>query len=279
MKRPQTNANTRPLEGRVAIVTGASRGIGAAAARAYADAGAAVAVGARDADRLEALAREIEATGGRAIAVATDVTDIDAVERLVARTVDTFGRLDAAFNNAGGSGHRPTPLADVAVGDFDGSYAANLRGTFLCMKFEIPAMLASGGGAIVNMSSTAGLEGVSGLSSYVATKHGIIGLTKVAALDYAAHGIRVNVVAPGPILTERLEEAGPQAQQQASAAMPMQRIGTTDEVAETVVWLSSDASSFITGATLPIDGGKLAGTPAFSVTGAGTTAPLHRLRR
>jgi NAD(P)-dependent dehydrogenase (short-subunit alcohol dehydrogenase family) len=127
------------------------------------------------------------------------------------------------------------------------------------------------------MSSTAGLEGVSGLSSYVATKHGIIGLTKVAALDYAAQGIRVNVVAPGPILTERLEEAGERAQQQASAAMPMQRIGTAEEVAHTVVWLSSDASSFITGATLPIDGGKLAGTPAFSVTGAGTIAPGQSL--
>jgi len=230
--------NHRPLDGRVAIVTGASRGIGAATAHAYAAAGAAVALAARDGSRLEALAGDIESAGGRAIAVPTDVTD---------------------------------PAA--AVEDFDGSYAANLRGTFLCMKFEIPAMLASGGGAIVNMASTAGLEAVSGLASYVATKHGIVGLSKVAALDYAAQGIRVNVVAPGPILTERLEAAGEEAQQMAAKAMPMQRIGTTAEVSSTVVWLSSDASSFITGTTLPIDGGKLAGTPAFSVTGAGTTPP------
>jgi NAD(P)-dependent dehydrogenase (short-subunit alcohol dehydrogenase family) len=253
------------LDGRVAIVTGASRGIGAATARALANAGAAVALAARDQARLDELAEQIRADGGRAVAVHTDVAEPDAVERLVARTTETFGRLDIAFNNAAGGGHPPTPLADVAVAGYDLALAVILRGTFLCMKFEIPAMLASGGGAIVNMSSTAGLEAVGGLSAYVSARHGVIGLTKVAALDYAERGIRVNAVAPGPILTERLEQAGEAGQQQAALAMPMRRIGRTDEVANAVVWLCSDAASFITGTTLAIDGGKLAGTPPFQI--------------
>jgi NAD(P)-dependent dehydrogenase (short-subunit alcohol dehydrogenase family) len=125
-------------------------------------------------------------------------------------------------------------------------------------------MLAGGGGAIVNMASTAGLDAVAGLAGYVSSKHGVIGLTKVAALDYAQHGIRVNALAPGPILTDRLERAGEEAQRQAGAAMPMRRIGTPNEVAAAVVWLLSDQASFVTGAALPIDGGKLAGTPPFS---------------
>jgi NAD(P)-dependent dehydrogenase (short-subunit alcohol dehydrogenase family) len=252
------------LDGRVAIVTGASRGIGAATARALAGAGASVALAARDMDALERLADEITAAGGRALAVRTDVAEPASVEALVARTVAEFGRLDIAFNNAAGGGHPPTPLTDVAVEDFDSALAINLRGTFLSMKYEIPAMLDGGGGAIVNMSSTAGLEAVGGLAAYVSGKHGIVGLTKVAALEYAARGIRVNVVAPGPILTEHLARAGEAAQQGAAQAVPMRRVGQPDEVASTVAWLSSDAASFITGAVIPIDGGKMAGMAPFA---------------
>lgn len=208
------------LQGRVAIVTGASRGIGAATARALAGAGAAVALAARDEAAL-ALASEIRGAGGMALAVPTDVTDPDAVQRLVARTVGELGGLHLAFNNAGGS-HRPAPLHELTVEDFDRALASNLRGTFLCLKREIPAMLA-GGGAIVNMASTAGLHGVGTLAGYVSAKHGGIGLTKVAALDYADDGIRVNAVAPGPILTENLQHAGDEAQRSTGAADPEAR--------------------------------------------------------
>jgi NADP-dependent 3-hydroxy acid dehydrogenase YdfG len=169
------------LDGKVAIVTGASRGIGAATARALAAAGASVALAARDVDALERVAGEVRAAGGRALAVPTDIRQPAAVEELVGRTVAEFGGLDIAFNNAAGGGHPPTPLTDVAVEDFDSALAINLRGTFLCMKYEIPAMLDGGGGAIVNMASTAGLEAVGGLAAYVSSKHGIVGLTKVAA--------------------------------------------------------------------------------------------------
>jgi NAD(P)-dependent dehydrogenase (short-subunit alcohol dehydrogenase family) len=254
----------RRLEARVAIVTGASRGIGAAAARALAGAGAAVVLAARDEEALAFLVEEIEVAGGSALAVRADVTVPESVEELVNRTVDAYGRVDAALNNAAGGGHVPIPLADVAVEDFDSALAVNLRGVFLTMKYEIPAMLANGGGAIVNMASTAGLDAVAGLAAYVSSKHGLIGLTKVAALDYASRGIRVNALAPGPILTDRLEQAGEEAQRQAALAMPMRRIGRSEEVAAAVVWLLSDQASFITGATLVIDGGKLAGTPPFA---------------
>jgi NAD(P)-dependent dehydrogenase (short-subunit alcohol dehydrogenase family) len=254
------------LADRVAIVTGASRGIGAATARALAEAGATVALAARDAARLEQLAAEIEAAGGTALSVPTDIGNPDDVERMVARTLDAFGRLDIAVNNAAGGGHPPTPLTDVATADFDSALAINLRGTFLCLKHEIAAMLDSGdgGGAIVNMTSTAGLEAVGGLAAYVSTKHGIVGLTKVAALEYAARNIRVNAVAPGPILTEQLERAGEAVQQGAAQAVPMRRIGRPEEVAATVLWLCSDAASFLTGATIPVDGGKLAGMAPFA---------------
>jgi NAD(P)-dependent dehydrogenase (short-subunit alcohol dehydrogenase family) len=252
------------LDGKVAIVTGASRGIGAATARALAAAGASVALAARDVDALERVAGEVRATGGRALAVPTDIRQPAAIEELVGRTVAEFGGLDIAFNNAAGGGHPPTPLTDVAVEDFDSALAINLRGTFLCMKHEIPAMLDGGGGAIVNMASTAGLEAVGGLAAYVSSKHGIVGLTKVAALEYAARGVRVNVVAPGPILTEQLVRAGEAARQGAAQAVPMRRVGEPEEVAATVAWLCGDAASFITGAVVPIDGGKMAGMAPFA---------------
>jgi len=253
------------LEGKVAVVTGASRGIGAAVARALSDAGAAVALAARDAAALDLLAAELQVAGGRALAVPTDVADAGAVRRMVERTVSEFGRLDLACNNAAGGGHPPTPLADVPVEAFDSGLAVSLRGVFLCMKHEIPAMLDAGGGAIVNVSSTAGQQGVGGLSAYVAAKHGLEGLTKVAALDYGDRGVRVNSVAPGPILTDNLARAGARAQEAAAAAMPLRRVGRPEEVAAAVVWLCSDDAAFVTGSTLVIDGGKLAGTPPFQV--------------
>jgi len=246
------------LDGRVAIVVGASRGIGAATARAFARAGAAVVITARSAGPLGEVADLIATEGGRVLAVPGDATRVEDVEGLVRRTVEHFGRLDYAFNNAT-DGPMPAPLADIDVAEFDTGIAANIRATFLGCKFQIPAMLASGGGAIVNMASIAGVRGTANLAAYTTGKAGIIALTKVAALDYADAGIRVNVVAPGPILTHHLERAGAYAQQMAARSVPMGRVGTVDEVADAVLWLCSDEASFITGVTLPLDGGQSAG--------------------
>lgn len=243
---------------KTALVTGASRGIGAAAARAFARAGYAVVLAARSVDALERVAQEISEKGGRALPVVADVSDAASVERLLARTLEEFGGLDAAFNNAGG-GTPPAPLADTEPEAFEASLRANLLGTYLCMRSEIPAMRA--GGAIVNMSSTAGLQGVAGLSAYCAGKHAVVGLTKAAALDYAAAQIRINAVAPGPIGTERFDESE---RERVGQFVPLKRVGAPDEVAQLVVWLCSDESTFITGTVISIDGGRLAGTPAFA---------------
>jgi len=243
----------------VALVAGASRGIGADTARAFARAGAAVALGARDGAALADVVASITDAGGRAIGVRTDVGDPDSMRELVDRTVAELGRLDAAFNNAT-DGPRPAPLHEIDPGGFDRGIRTNVRGTFLGLKYEIEAMLAAGGGAIVNMASLAGVQGAANLAAYVAGKAGIIGLTRVAALDYADRGIRVNVIAPGPILTHHLRAAGAEAQRQAGASTPMRRVGTTAEVADAVVWLCSDQASFVTGVTLPIDGGQSAGS-------------------
>ena len=218
------------MRGRVALVAGASKGIGAATAEAFAAAGAAVVLGARDTAAVEAVASRIRSSGGEAVAAGLDVTDADSVRQLVDLAVSAFGRLDAAFNNAS-AGPLPAPLADIDPAEFDLGIATNVRGTFLGMKFQIPAMLRSGGGAIVNMASIAGLNGTANLAAYVAGKAGVIGLTKVAALDYADQGIRVNVVAPGPILTWHLEAAGEQAQRGAAQSTPMRRVGSMAEVA------------------------------------------------
>lgn len=234
------------------IVTGASRGIGAATARAFAADGARLVLAARDQAALDGLAGEIGRSGGDAIAVAADVADEESVRRMVAAAIETFGGLDVAFNNAA-DGHMPRPLADIEVADFDRTIATSLRGVFLCMKHEIPAMLRRGRGAIVNMSSTAGIGAAQGIASYVAAKHGVLGLTKTAALDYAERGIRVNALTPGPIFTRPEMEAANVGQW-----VPMKRMGTPEEVAAAAVWLCSDESSFITGAALAIDGGKLA---------------------
>ena len=254
----QPESAGQPMRGRVALVAGASKGIGAVTAEAFAAAGAAVVLGARDLAALESVATRIRSRGGQALAAALDVTDADSMRRLVDQALSAFGRLDAAFNNAA-AGPRPAPLADIDPGEFDVGIATHIRGTFLGMKFQIPAMLRSGGGAIVNMASIAGLNGTANLAAYVAGKAGIIGLTKVAALDYADQGIRVNVVAPGPILTYHLEAAGPQAQRLAGQSTPMRRVGSAAEVAQVVLWLCSDQSSFVTGTVLPIDGGQAAG--------------------
>ena len=247
------------LVGKVIIITGASQGIGASTARYLAQQGAIVVLAARNAEKLAAVAHQITEANGQAFAVPSDVSDPASMQRLVEQTLEKYGRLDAAFNHAAGGGHRPTPLADVRVEDFDSAYQINLRGVFLAMKYQIPAMLSSGGGVIVNMSSTAGTIGVRGMIAYTSTKHGVIGLSKTAALDYAQQNIRVNVVAPGPILTDRLNSLPEAMRENVSRGVPMRRIGRTDEVAATVAWLCSDEASFITGAVIPIDGGGLAG--------------------
>jgi NAD(P)-dependent dehydrogenase (short-subunit alcohol dehydrogenase family) len=248
-----------PLQGRVAMVAGASKGIGAATAEAFAAAGAAVVLGARDLKALNQVAARIRGRGGKALAVRTDVSDETSMREFTEVALAEYGRLDAAFNDAT-DGPMPAPLADIDTAEFDRGIATNIRGTFLGMKYQIPAMLRGGGGAIVNMASLAGSTGVANLAAYVAGKAGIIGLTKVAALDYADQGIRVNVVAPGAILTHHLERAGEQAQRGAAMATPMRRIGTVTEVANTVLWLCSEQASYITGIVVPIDGGQSAGT-------------------
>jgi NAD(P)-dependent dehydrogenase (short-subunit alcohol dehydrogenase family) len=243
---------------RVALVAGASRGIGAETAKAFALDGYAVVLGARDADALAHVVAEIEAHGGTAVAAKTDVGDVHSMGALVDLAVESYGRLDAAFNNAT-DGPMPSRLADIDPDEFDLGIRTNVRGTFLGMKFQVPAMLATGGGTIVNMASVAGVRAMTNLAAYVTGKAGIIALTETAALDYADQGIRVNVVAPGPILTHHLERAGEEAQRMAATSVPMGRVGAAKEVADVVLWLCSDQSSFVTGATIPIDGGQLAG--------------------
>ena len=245
------------LRGKVALVLGASRGIGAAAARAIASEGAKVVVASRDLRALEALAAELRAGGAEAIAVRADVCDDDDVEAVVAKATATFGGLDAAFNNAG-AGNRPVPFADMPLEELDASLRLNLRGTLVAMKFQLAAMAARGG-AIVNMASTAGLQGARGLLAYSAAKHAVIGATKSAALDYAARNVRVNVVAPGPILNDRMASLPEEHRAPIARAVPLGRIGRPEEVGAAVAWLCSDQASFVTGAVLSIDGGRLAG--------------------
>lgn len=247
------------FDGRVALITGASQGIGAALAEAFAAAGAAVVIMARRAERLAEVADRIVKAGGKARTVVGDVTSDDAARAAVAAVLEEFGRLDVAVNNAA-DGPPPRLLAELSPADFERSIGVDLTGTFLGMRHQIPAMITSGGGAIVNLASVAALGGISHFSAYVAAKSGIIGMSRTAALDYAPQGVRVNVVAPGPILTEHLRAAGPTAQQGAAAAVPIGRVGTTDDVAAAVLWLCSDAASYVTGVTLPVDGGQSAGT-------------------
>lgn len=253
---------------RIVLVIGASRGIGAAIAAAFAATGAHVVLAARDGVALARVAARIgNATSSPSTVTRTvDVTDEDAVRGLLGDIDDRFGRLDVAVNGAGGSLRPPAMLQRWTAGDFRASIAVNLTGTFLAMKYELELMTRTGGGAIVNVSSTAGQQPVAGLAGYVAGKYGLEGLTRVAALDNAAAGIRVNAIAPGPILTDSLAAAGPEAQAATVAAVPLGRLGTVDDVASAAVWLASSDSGFITGTTVTIDGGRIAGTPPFRRT-------------
>lgn len=253
---------TDDFAGSVVVVVGASKGIGAATALAFADAGAAVVLAARDEAAVRHLAKRVTEGGGRATGIRADATDPGSMARVVETAVSSYGGLHLAFNNAT-DGPLPAALADIDVEEFDQGIATNVRGTFLGMKHQIRAMLATEDDrpkAVVNMASGAALHPVANLAAYVAGKSAIIGLTKVAALDYADRGVRVNVVAPGPILTHHLQAAGPEAQRLAGLATPMRRIGTVEEVARTLLWLCSPAASFVNGAVLPIDGGQSAGS-------------------
>jgi NAD(P)-dependent dehydrogenase (short-subunit alcohol dehydrogenase family) len=245
------------LENRAALVTGAGSGIGRAVALAYAREGAAVVVS----DVNEAGGREtcerIAAARGRATFFHADVSDPARCVALAEEAVRAFGGLDVACNNAGIAGAN-APLADQPLDAWDRVIAVNLSSVFYCMRAEIPRMLARGGGAIVNMTSILGVVGFTGAAGYVAAKHGIVGLTRTAALDYAVQGIRVNAVGPGFIDTPILSSMDEQARVAAVGLHPIGRLGRPEEVAELVLWLSSPAASFMTGAYLPIDGGYLA---------------------
>ena len=245
------------LTGKVGVVTGGGSGIGRATALAMARAGAALVIGNRNAALGEEVVREIERAGGRAVFRATDVSRSDDVRALVDRAVSEFGRLDVAFNNAGMDGQQ-VPLHEQDIAHASALLDVNVKGVFYCMKYEIAQMLKSGGGAIVNTSSIFGLNGYPGWSLYVASKHAVTGLTKAAALDYAQRGIRINAVGPGPVETPLLAKGTGGDPHSYAAFVPMGRIGQPEEVAGAVVWLLSDEARFVTGHTLPVDGGVCA---------------------
>ncbi len=247
------------MKGKVALVTGAASGIGRASALDYARHGAHVVVSDVDEKGGQETVRLISDAGGEARFIKADVSQPEACQSMVEETVEAFGRLDYACNNAG-IGGEPNMMADYSMEGWQQVIGVNLSGVFYCMKYEIPAMLESGGGAIVNMASILGQVGFATAPAYVAAKHGVVGLTKNAALEYSAQGVRVNAIGPGFIRTPLLAdmEGDEETMQMLIGLHPIGRLGESDEVAGLVTWLSSDAASFVTGAYIPVDGGYLA---------------------
>ncbi len=252
---------TALLDGKVAVITGGTYGIGRAVSMRAAAEGAKVAIGARGEETGAELVREIQTAGGEAIFIPTDVAEPDQVAALIDGAVATYGRLDLACNNAG-IGAEPLVIHEVTEEDFELVMAVNLRGAFVCVKLELQQMLKTGGGSIVNMASANGLIGTALFAAYTASKHGMVGLTKSAALEYADKGIRVNAVCPGGVDTPLFEQTygpeGTDAREAATAFHPIGRIGRPEEIASAVVFLWSDRASYITGSCLTIDGGLTA---------------------
>ena len=245
------------FENKVALVTGAGSGLGLATAKAFAQSGASVALADANENSVRSAAEDLSTQGYKALAIQCDVTDDTQVERMVERTVATFGRLDAAYNNAGVQ-NTVAEAADATREDFDRVISINLRGVWSCMKFELRQMLRQGGGAIVNCSSIGGLVAGPKRGTYQASKHGVLGLTKSAALDYAARGIRINAVCPGIIHTAMLDKMMATQADALNAMLkdvPIGRLGRPEEIASAVLWLCSSAASFMVGHALAVDGG------------------------
>lgn len=249
---------SKVLKGQVAIITGAASGIGEASALLLAKEGAKITVSDINEEKGKAVGEKIKAAGGEAIFVKADTAKPEDSEKTVLATLKAFGRLDIAVNNAG-IGGESAPIGEYPIESWDKTIAINLSGVFYGMRYQIPAMLKNGGGSIVNMASVLGQVGFATSSAYVAAKHGVVGLSKNAALEYSAQGIRVNAIGPGFIKTPLLEENLNEEQMgQITQMHPIGRMGKPEEVAELVLWLVSDKSSFVSGAYYPIDGGYLA---------------------